>query len=100
MDRIKALTLLKKSEFIIKFWISYGVIVEKFFIKPKEKAKVMLEGKKTYIGIIIAMLPVLSGFFGYDVNSGIAEEAVMAIDEAMVIIGGLIATLGRVFTKK
>ena len=51
---------------------AYGVgmaIVEKLFIKPKKKAEIMLEGKKTYIGILIAVMPAVAGWFGYEVSA-------------------------------
>ncbi len=70
-------------------------IAEKLIFKPKRKVETMMSGKKTYIGIVIAMVPVIAGLFGYDVNSGWSEEATLAMDEIIVLVGGLIAAYGR-----
>ena len=62
----------------------------------------MLKGKKTYIGIIIAVAPTIAGFFGYTISSvGIAEAGTLLANlldngEAVAAgVGGLIAWYGR-----
>ena len=63
-------------------------------------------GKKTYIGIFIAVVPTLAGFFGYTISSeGIAEAGTLLASladngEALAAtVGGLIALYGRAVTK-
>lgn len=66
----------------------------------------MLDGKKTFIGILIAVSPTIAGFFGYTINlEGIAEAGTLLntlADNAEAIIqsaGALIAWYGRRVTK-
>ena len=66
----------------------------------------MFEGKKTYIGLVIAALPVVAGLFGYTIAPGAGEElsgllATLA-DNAEEVIGTgglLLAWYGRAVTK-
>ncbi len=66
----------------------------------------LLSGKKTYIGIFIAVVPTLAGLFGYSVTSeGLAEAGTLLaslfdnVEELGVTVGGLIAIYGRAVTK-
>jgi len=64
----------------------------------------MFEGKKTYIGILIAVIPTLAGFFGYTVGS-VADASTLLgtladnVEAISVTVGGLIAWYGRSVTK-
>lgn len=66
----------------------------------------LLKGKKTYIGIIIAVVPTIAGFFGYTISAQGVEEAGTLLSsladnaEAIAVsVGGLIAWYGRAVTK-
>jgi len=61
--------------------------------------KNILKGKKTYIGIIIALIPTLAKLFGYDLSVEGAQELGVEIDALVTYIGLIIATYGRVVTK-
>jgi len=74
--------------------------------KLKENDMSFLTGKKTYIGIIIAVVPTLAGFFGYTISVGeIAEAGTLLAAladnlEALIATGGaLFAWYGRAVTK-
>lgn len=64
----------------------------------------LLDGKKTYIGIIIAVVPTLASFFGYTVGD-VAEVGTLLstlagnVETISVTLGGLIAWYGRSVTK-
>ena len=70
-------------------------VAENLMIKPTKKVNIMLEGKKTYIGIGVTAAAFISTFFGYDVSMAEQEglkEAVTAIAGAL---GLLVATYGH-----
>ena len=65
-----------------------------------------LEGKKTFIGLLIAVSPTVAGLFGYNVTVTSAAEfggllsAVLDNLEAVIEgVGVLIAAYGRLVTK-
>lgn len=60
----------------------------------------MLEGKKTYIGLIVAAAPVIGNFFGYDVDPVQVEGLVIEVEAVVSAIGIAFATFGRAVTKK
>lgn len=63
-----------------------------------------LDGKKTYLGILVAVVPTLAGFLGFSID-GIAEAETLLstlvenIEAVSVTVGGLIAWYGRSVTK-
>jgi len=64
------------------------------------------DGKKTYIGIIVAVVPTLAGFFGISINVvDVAEAGTLLgglfdnIEVILATVGGLIAWYGRAVTK-
>ena len=66
----------------------------------------MLDGKKTYIGIATAALPVVAGFFGYNIAVGGVEELggllgslLNNIESVITSAGLLLAWYGRKVTK-
>ena len=66
----------------------------------------IFDGKKTYIGILIAVVPTALSLFGYDVSlQGTAEMGELLTGlvenlEQVIISGGLlIAAYGRLVTK-
>lgn len=75
-------------------------LVESLFTKPKKKVEVMLEGKKTYIGIAVTAMAFIAQFFGYEVG----QEAQSSLNESITAIVGAvglaIATYGRVKATK
>jgi len=66
----------------------------------------LFDGKKTYIGILLAVAPTFAGFFGYTITLGGAAEAGELLGllsdnvETLLATGGaLIAWYGRAVTK-
>ncbi len=66
----------------------------------------MLTGKKTFLGIFIAFIPTLAGFFGIEIGPEGASELGgllgVAVDNVEAIIqtgGALLAAYGRYVTK-
>ena len=66
----------------------------------------LLEGKKTYTGILLAVAPTIAGLFGYDISTAAVAEAGTLLDALIVnaneIIttgGALLAWYGRAVTK-
>ncbi len=66
----------------------------------------MLEGKKTYIGLLVAFVPTIAGFLGYSIGpeaaselGGILAVAVDSIEELITTAGVLFAWYGRKVTK-
>lgn len=61
-----------------------------------------LEGKKTYFGILIAAIPVVSGVFGFDITpdnaseiGGIVGDIAKNITSVITSVGLLVAMYGR-----
>lgn len=75
-------------------------IIDTALVKPTKKVNIMLEGKKTYIGIAVTAVAFISQFFGYEVGA----EDQSALNEAFVAVAGafglLLATYGRVKATK
>ena len=66
----------------------------------------MFNGKKTYIGILVAALPTIAGLFGFDVAAGGASEIgalltefITGAEELFVTGGLLFAAWGRKVSK-
>ena len=64
----------------------------------------MLNGKKTYIGIIIMVAPILAGFFGYQITdiegaTDLLGDLAGNIEGLITVGGGLLAWYGRAVTK-
>lgn len=55
----------------------------------------VLNGRKTYIGIAVALLPTLAGFFGFDVTSAFHAQFAPLVEELFVLFGSAIAVYGR-----
>lgn len=70
-----------------------------FLKRKKERASKMLEGKKTYIGIMVAVAPTVAKLFGYDMGTEGQEQLGVALNEIFVMVGGLIAMYGRLKAK-
>lgn len=56
-----------------------------------------LDGKKTYIGLIVAALPTVAGLFGFDVADGGASELGALLTEFVVDAEALFTTGGLLF---
>ena len=74
-------------------------LVDNLYFKPKEKAKQMLEGKKTYVGIAVAIIPILGKMFGYEATAEFQEGATLIINDLIALAGMAMATYGRAKTK-
>lgn len=68
--------------------------------------KKFTDGKKTFAGIIIAVVPTLAGVFGYAVSPESISEAgtivfgiINNLEAVCVSVGGLIAWYGRAVAK-
>jgi hypothetical protein len=66
----------------------------------------LLQGKKTYLGILVAALPTIAGLFGYNVSvEGSTElvdllgSAIVELEELITAGGLLFAAYGRRVTK-
>jgi len=73
-------------------------LVDKLILKQKEKTMNFLEGKKTYIGIIIAVVPVLAGLLGYETSATFGEDLTIVLNEIITLVGTAIAAYGRIVT--
>lgn len=73
-------------------------VVEAVFTKPKKKAIKMIDGKKTVIGIVVAIVPMVAKLFGYDVTTEFTTGAETSINELVALVGGLYALYGRAVT--
>lgn len=65
-----------------------------------------LDGKKTYIGILIAAVPTVAGFLGYNVSvegatelGDILSNLISEFEEIITLGGALLAAYGRRVTK-
>lgn len=65
-----------------------------------------LDGKKTYIGILVAAAPTVAGFFGYDITVQGAGELGGAlgliltnVETVIEAVGLLVAAYGRLVTR-
>ena len=69
-------------------------------IKPKKEVKPMalLQGKKTYIGIVIAAAPIVAKLLGYDLGDNFGAELEGVINELVSAVGLIIAAYGRAKT--
>ena len=56
----------------------------------------MLTGYKTYIGIILLLLPAIQQFTGVQITS---EQATAYLDALFTVIGGIVAVYGRYVAK-
>tara|TARA_R100001530_G_scaffold116535_1_gene83617 strand:+ start:3987 stop:4196 length:210 start_codon:yes stop_codon:yes gene_type:complete len=59
----------------------------------------ILDGKKTIIGLIVILIPILAGFFGYEVSSAFPVESARFAEEVFVLVGTAIALYGRAVAK-
>lgn len=66
----------------------------------------ILDGKKTYIGILVAATPTIAGLFGYNISvegagelGGILENVMVNIETVIETVGLMIAAYGRIVTK-
>ena len=73
-------------------------IIDNVYTKPKEKVQIMLEGKKTYVGIAIAIIPVIGRLFGYEATAEFQDGATIIINDLVSLVGMIIATYGRAKT--
>ena len=55
----------------------------------------MLNGYKTYLGLIVAAAPNIASLFGYDTAPGFSEQATALAVELMTILGLAVAAYGR-----
>ena len=55
----------------------------------------MLNGSKTYIGLIVALLPTVAHLFGYEVTAAFSTEFSEVADQLMQLVGLGIAFYGR-----
>ena len=75
-------------------------VAERLIIKPTKKVNVMLEGKKTYIGIGVTALTVVATFLGYEVSAEAQDGLNEAVTAIVGALGLLLATYGRVKATK
>jgi len=54
-----------------------------------------LSGKKTIIGVVIVLIPVIAGFLGFDVSEAFPVQFARAADETFIILGSILALYGR-----
>jgi len=54
-----------------------------------------LAGKKTVIGVLVVLIPVIAGFFGYDVSESFPVQFALYAEETFAIVGGALALYGR-----
>ena len=55
----------------------------------------MINGYRTYIGILVALVPTVASLFGYDVSPQLSEQATGLIEDGVTLAGLLIAFYGR-----
>lgn len=55
----------------------------------------LLNGYKTYTGVLLVIIPVIAKALGYDIGEKFSTEAPQAIDDIIVLVGSLIALYGR-----
>ena len=58
-----------------------------------------LAGKKTIIGLIVILIPIITPFFGYEVNQAFPVEFSRFADEVFVLVGTAFALYGRIVAK-
>lgn len=54
-----------------------------------------MNGYKTYIGIVIALIPTVVSLFGYSVSSDFSTQANVLSDDLITLLGLAIAFYGR-----
>ena len=54
-----------------------------------------MAGYKTYLGLIVALLPTMASLIGYDVVPSFSDDFPKLAEEAVTIIGLCIAFYGR-----
>jgi hypothetical protein len=55
----------------------------------------MLNGYKTYVGLIIAAIPNVAHLFGYETLPGFSEQAAEVVDSFITVTGLVVALYGR-----
>lgn len=67
---------------------------------PVGKARRWYDGKKTYFGIALALLPTLLKIFGIDLGkeelAGLVDQGVVTADAVIALIGSALAIYGRI----
>lgn len=58
-----------------------------------------MSGKKTYVGILIVLIPVISKMFGYDVSEAFPVDFASLAEEAVILVGAALAFYGRAKAK-
>lgn len=72
-----------------------------FLSNSNEEGGIVLQGKKTYIGIATAVLGFLLARLGLgDESSGLSAELVGAADELLTVVGLALAAYGRAKANK
>jgi len=56
---------------------------------------IMLDGLKTFIGILIAAAPSIAGLFGYHAMPGFSEQATQIAMDMITLAGAAFAIYGR-----
>jgi len=55
----------------------------------------MLQGYKTYLGILITVLPTVAGLFGFTLSPLFGEQLTGLLAEIIPILGAALAVYGR-----
>lgn len=55
----------------------------------------MLTGYKTYIGLLVALIPTIASLFGFEVSGTFSDEFTKLAEDAVTILGLGLAFYGR-----
>ena len=83
-------------QFILKTVVVQSVpkVIDWAFSK-NDKVEDMLSGKKTYIGVAMAIIPVIAGFFGYEATHTFNDSFSVVVNDIISIVGAAMAAYGR-----
>lgn len=55
----------------------------------------MLNGYRTYTGLLVALVPTLANLFGYDVSTTFSEDFGKILEDFLTLVGLAMAFYGR-----
>ena len=71
-------------------------VAEKIFIKPVKKVNMMLDGKKSYIGVAVSFVAIIAKYLGYDVPVEAVDGVATSLAELITACGAFIASIGLI----
>ncbi len=71
-------------------------IIEAIFIKPKKKVEIMIDGNKSYIGLVVGFAAIIAKALGYEVPVEAVEGVTSSLTVIIAQCGFFLASIGVV----